>query len=66
MARIAGVTVHRTRAGRVSKITLTARRWGHIIEDVLDRISVEKNKNKPESDWDSVKKRLDKKHGIKK
>ena len=66
MARIAGVTVYRTKTGRVNKITLTARRWSHLIEDVLDRITVEKNKDKGEVDWEVVKKRLDKKHGIKK
>ena len=66
MGRIAGVTVHRTKTGRVNKLTLTARRWRHLIEDVLDRITVEKNRNKSEVDWELTKKKLDKKHGIKK
>jgi hypothetical protein len=66
MSRIAGVTVHRNKTGRVNKITLTSRRWKHLIEDVLDRITVEKNKDKKETDWELVKQKLDKKHGIKK
>ncbi len=66
MAGIAGVTIHRTKSGRVNKITLTTRRWRHLIEDVLDKIAVEKNRDKSEADWELVKKRLDKKHGVKK
>lgn len=65
MSRIAGVTVYRSKTGRVNKITLTSRRWSHLIEDVLDRITVEKNKGKKETDWELVKKKLDKKHGLK-
>ena len=66
MSRIAGVTVYRSKTGRVNKITLTSRRWSHLIEDVLDRITVENSKDKKETDWELVKKKLDKKHGIKK
>lgn len=66
MARIAGVTVHKTRSGKIDKITLSVRRWGHIVEDVLDRIAVERNKNKPEVDWEDIKKSLDKKSSSKK
>ena len=65
MSQISGLTIQRTRTGKVTKVTLSARRWGHIIEDILDRITVEKNKNKAEVDWESVKKKLDKKHRVK-
>ena len=47
------------------KVTLSAHRWGHLIEDILDRITVEKNKSKAEVDWEAVKKKLDKKHRVK-
>ena len=66
MSRIAGVTVYRSKTGSVNKITLTSRRWSHLIEDVLDRITVENSKGKKETDWELVKKKLDKKHGLKK
>jgi predicted ATP-dependent protease len=66
MSQISGLTIQRTRAGKVTKLTLSARRWGHLIEDILDRIAVEKNKDKAEVDWEVVKKKLDKKHRVKK
>jgi hypothetical protein len=65
MSQISGLTIQRTRTGKVTKVTLSARRWGHLIEDILDRITVEKNKNKAEVDWKIVKKKLDKKHRVK-
>jgi len=37
MSQISGLTIERTKTGKVTKVTLSARRWGHLIEDILDR-----------------------------
>jgi hypothetical protein len=66
MENIAGVTIYRSKSGRVNKITISSKRWAHLIEDVLDKIAIEKNIDKPEVEWEAVKKRLDKKHSLKK
>lgn len=66
MSRIAGITVQKTASGKVSKITFDVKKWGHLLEDVLDAIAVEKAKASNDfTPWEEIKERLDKKHGIK-
>lgn len=42
MSQISGLTIQRTKTGKATKVTLSARRRAHFIEDILDRITIEK------------------------
>jgi hypothetical protein len=66
MPRIAGLTTQTSPSGKVTKVTIDMKRWGHLMEDVLDAIAVERAKiSNQYTPWEVVKKRLDKKHSKK-
>lgn len=65
MANISGVKILKNATGKATHITLSISKWGHLVEDLLDSLAIEKNKNEPRIPWEAVKKRLDAKHGIK-
>ena len=66
MQRIAGVAMQTTATGKITKVTIDMKRWGHLMEDVLDAMAVERAKEMNDfSPFSDVVKRLDKKHGIK-
>ena len=66
MTRTAGVAFQTTAKGKITKVTIDMKRWGHLMEDVLDAIAIERAKESNDfTPWEEVKARLDKKHGIK-
>ncbi len=65
MPRIAGVKTETTATGKIKSVTIDMKRWGHLMEDVLDAIAVERSRNEESTPWEIIKKKLDKKHGIK-
>lgn len=65
MARIAGLKKHRSPSGKVTHVTLSVKHFGHLLEDILDGIEIDKAKKKADLiEWDKAKKRLDKKFGF--
>lgn len=64
MPRIAGVSMQTIAKGKITKVTIDMKRWGYLIEDLLDRIAVERSKNEGSTPWEDIKKRLDKKHSL--
>lgn len=65
MTRTAGVAFQTTAKGKITKVTIDMKRWGHLMEDVLDAIAIERAKLEESTPWEEIKERLDKKHGIK-
>lgn len=65
MARIAGIKMETTSTGKIKSVTVDMKRWGYLMEDVLDAIAVERARASNDfTPWPEIKKRLDKKHGI--
>ena len=66
MPRIAGLKTETFATGKIKSVTVDMKRWGHLMEDVLDRIALERaHKSNDFTPWEIVQKKLDKKHGIK-
>ena len=66
MARIAGIKTTTTASGKLKSVTVDMKRWGYLMEDVMDAIAIEQAKAANNfTPFDEVIKRLDKKHGIK-
>lgn len=67
MARIAGLKKHRSPSGKVTHVTLSVKHFGHLLEDILDGIEIDKAKQKADFiEWDEAKKKLEKKFGFSK
>lgn len=68
MAKIAGVTLDKTKSGEIRKITLDLKKLDRelqeVVEDLLDHLVIEQRKNEPTLSFEDVVKRLDRKHGI--
>lgn len=65
MPRIAGLKMQTTTTGRITSVTVNMKRWGHLMEDILDAMGVERSRLETTTPWEPLKKKLDKKHGIK-
>lgn len=66
MAHIAGLKTVTTTTGKIKSVTIDMKRWGHLMEDVLDAIHIERAKASTSyQPWEDVKRKLNKKHGIK-
>ena len=65
MAAIAGLKMHTTSTGKVRSVTIDMKRWGHLLEDVIDGIIIEQRRNEPSTPWEEVKAKLEKKHKMK-
>jgi hypothetical protein len=65
MGRIAGIQVERNAKGKPTHIRIDLKKWGDLLEDFLDKIDVELRRDEETFPWEDVKKKLDKKHGLK-
>lgn len=65
MTRIAGIKMETTAKGKIKSVTVDMKRWGHLMENFLDQIAIERARTEESIPWEEVKGRLDKKHGIK-
>ena len=61
MARIAGLKLHKTTAGKVTHVTLSRKHFGSIVEDLIDAADLDKARKSPAVPWEEAKKRLLKK-----
>jgi hypothetical protein len=65
MTRIAGLKTVTTTTGKIKSVTVDMKKWGHLMEDVLDSMAAEKAlQSNDYTPWETVKKRLDKKHRV--
>ena len=62
MKTIAGLQIEKTSKGKIKSVTLNMKRWGYLMEDVLDAIAAVKGLKEDTISWEVVKAKLDKKH----
>ncbi len=60
-----GITYNRTASGKPTSVTISLKKYGAFIEDLLDRAEMDKFRKEPVKPLRKVISRLDKKHGIK-
>ena len=66
MTQVAGLKIEKYSSGKIKSVTVDMKRWGYLMEDVLDAIQIDKAKASNDyAPWEDVKKKLNKKHGIK-
>ncbi len=59
-----GVTIHKSKAGSVTAVTLSRKHHPDVVEDVLDSAIVEKSFKEPLIDGDLVMRKMEKKLNI--
>lgn len=65
MAQVAGMKLIKNSKGKVTHVTLSVKKHGKLLEDIIDAAEMEKARKEESIPWEIVKEKLDKKFGFK-
>lgn len=60
-----GIKIIKDSKGNINSVAFSMRHHKEMLQDYLDLLEAQKRKDEPTKQWDEVKAKLDKKHGIK-